>query len=187
MCVSTASMQYDNYHCGNCTTVCASNESCVAGVCKKNTCSDGLTLCGLGDCRDTKTNLTNCGACNYSCAANAPVNTLVSSCTNGVCQYSCKDTTYYNKGTGNTASTIYCVPIGTPTCCGSTCVNCTAQNTSTDFYVCQNSACVKSNCANGQITCDNKCIDMDDNNCGFCGHKCDEALEHCVDGVCTAE
>lgn len=64
----------DESNCGACGTVCASGESCEAGVCTPG-CSD--TVCG-GACVDTDTDVNNCGACGNVCASGE-------SCEAGVC------------------------------------------------------------------------------------------------------
>ena len=190
MCVSTASMQYDNYHCGNCDTVCSSDESCVDGECKKNTCSEGLTFCGLDDCRETKISLTNCGACNNDCSTNAPANAIATSCVNGVCQYGCSST-HQNCGGGTTANTIMCVSTASMQYDNYHCGNCDTACSSDES--CVAGQCVKNTCAGGLTFCGmGDCRDTKNKltDCGACNNSCSSSAPanatatSCVNGAC---
>ena len=55
----------DPENCGGCGTVCASNETCAAGVCKLN-CQAGRVPCA-GSCINTTNDPNNCGGCGKAC------------------------------------------------------------------------------------------------------------------------
>ena len=184
MCVSTASMQYDNYHCGNCGTVCGSDESCVAGECKKNTCDDGKTFCGMGDCRSIYGNdPLNCGGCNYVCADHSTIKAKSNTCANGVCQYVCQLSGDTNCG-GTTLDTVNCVNLLTDNDHCGLCTN--SCDTSAGKY-CSNGVC-KQSCPSGMTNCNSECRDLnyDSYNCGTCNHGCGKD-ERCSLGKCLKE
>ena len=103
---------------------CVNGKVCVNGACVQNSCTGTLTLCAtqaVNQCIDIKGNDANhCGACNYKCSEHRLVNASSTSCSAGECQYACTGT-YVNVGTGNTASTIYCInPASDNLYCGAT-------------------------------------------------------------------
>ena len=66
----------DNY-CGDCNTVCSSEQDCVQGVCAER-CLVGDTRCG-GACVDTTQDREHCGSCGSVCGSGE-------SCVEGVCE-----------------------------------------------------------------------------------------------------
>ncbi len=177
----------DSSNCGACGNVCGSGTTCQNGVC---VCAGGLTNCGTDAapaCVQVTVDTNYCGNCATKCSNIAPANATVKSsggCLNGVCQFTC-NSGYYNRGTGNTASTINCVPIGTNTCCGSSCTNCDSMASSGTYYTCTSGACVKSSCGSGQTLCNGSCVDTKTNssNCGGCGNVCGSGTK-CENGTC---
>ena len=206
MCVSKESMQYDNYHCGNCTTVCGLNEFCVNGICEPNTCvgeDEGKTLCKLGDCRDTTSNAENCGACDYKCSEHPTSSAISNSCSGGKCQYQCNSSAGYTQcGGGQTADSIICIHEDTFKTDRNNCGGCGDVTTGAHICgsgeVCVNGSCVTNSCSDTTLTlCStasgNQCINVKSNlatNCGSCGYKCEDhtigvaTSNSCLNGVC---
>ncbi|MBU1510562.1 SUMF1/EgtB/PvdO family nonheme iron enzyme [Myxococcota bacterium] len=83
-----------------CTGLCAPGTTTCSGgreQCQGQT-SPALEICDLADndCDgsvdegyNTQVDVNHCGACNYSCSANAPANMRSVGCSAGVCQYTC--------------------------------------------------------------------------------------------------
>jgi len=74
-------LQTDAINCGQCGTVCARSEECLAGICAETegetACPEGQTRCSNA-CVNTTTDVLNCGACDRICA-------LDEECTGGQC------------------------------------------------------------------------------------------------------
>lgn len=158
-------------------------------------CAPGLTCCD-GECIDTRTSLTDCGACGAVCAGRG------NACVAGVCRC---------------GSVEACT--GTELCCGSRCANilddpmdcgdcgnrCPSGQVCED-RVCQappcptpcgaGETCVGGSCrcgtgpacAPGRACCGGACLDVssDRNNCGLCGNACAGA-QVCQAGTCTTD
>jgi hypothetical protein len=80
----------DIAHCGSACAPCDSlvSDQCLHGVCscgKSSACTGGERCC-LGNCREPKTDLSNCGACGRDCASEVQHASEVR-CSNGFCDY----------------------------------------------------------------------------------------------------
>ena len=191
ICIKTSDMLTDPNNCGGCGISCNSHESCVDGVCMRNSCSDGLTLCGLDDCRSTKFDPNNCGACNYICSEHLIIGAESNSCSAGKCQYSCKHG-YTKCSTGTTADTIVCVKasdmLTDPKNCGGCGILCPSGQT------CINGVCGSNICSGGKLLCgpdDCRIVNGEDPaNCGACDYVCEDhptlnaTSSTCSGGVC---
>ena len=194
-CISHSAMDYDNYHCGSCTKTCNSDESCVAGVCQANTCSNGQALCGMGDCRTINGNdANNCGGCDYKCSDHSVGSATSNSCQNGVCQYGCHVSGEQNCG-GSTESTVMCISnesmLSDKYHCGS------CDNVCGSAESCIDGNCVTTGCPSTQLLCPeeggNNCrtLSSDAANCGYCGYRCADlagwtSSASCNNGNCVA-
>ncbi len=93
----------DVNNCGACGNICAAEVPPHAAVSECNSgscvyaCDSGYLDCD-GDLQevssngcevDLNTDVDHCGTCGYSCAVNAPSNTVVTECLQGECQYTC--------------------------------------------------------------------------------------------------
>ncbi len=180
----------DQSNCGICGNICGNSTQCTAGNC---VCTDqSKTNCGSDsepNCRDTDNDTAYCGNCTTNCETVKPMNSVVDTCSSGVCQFKC-ETGYYNKG-GSQASNINCVKMKTNTCCTENCIDCTDSSVFTDgFYTCSaNNQCEKSSCEKGYTLCTvnnvDTCIDLskDNDNCGVCNNACQEGTT-CKNGRC---
>src|SRR5262249_24837948 len=150
---------------------CPAGEACVAGVCTPSTCSG--VLCG-GQCVDTQSDPSNCGACGSVCL---PRDT----CVLGGCTSSsaCTSDSPCPPGHASVAAA------GTPsTCsgvlCGGHCVDAErAPSTGGAWGAsclpgdgCVAGACMPSKCTG--TLCGSQCVDLqsDASNCGACGVSC---------------
>lgn len=173
-------------HCGACDNDCRDHHAsiCISGSCSCGftgaPCRADQTCCRFGqgleaDCRDTQTDVHNCGVCDRDCGIESD------RCHQGSCK---------------------CVNdppcISGYTCCGNqACFN--LQVNQNHCGACWNaceggSLCIDGvcqcgsggSCPAGQTCCGSGCIDLktDRNNCGFCGFPC--ALgQTCCNGRCT--
>jgi hypothetical protein len=172
-------LQDDNENCGSCGNACPTGGTCINGQCGCIIVTGPLagrflapassqtgTICN-GQCVDTQTDPSNCGACGNVC----PSGEL---CVGGAC--GCGGTSC---GPPNTCCNNQCVDTQTdPNNCG-TCGNvCSAGAT------CQNGQC--SGCAGGETMCSGVCVDTqsDPSNCGSCGNSCPSGVV-CQNGQCN--
>jgi hypothetical protein len=70
----------DATNCGACGHICASNETCVNGVCTScvQTCAPNETCCN-GHCVNLQSDFNNCGGCGHACASS------LDTCCGGTC------------------------------------------------------------------------------------------------------
>ncbi|MFO0650463.1 MAG: hypothetical protein U0326_29845 [Polyangiales bacterium] len=140
-----------------------SGQVCTAGRCVTS-CVAGQIDCS-GTCRDTTTDVNNCGACGVRCASGQV-------CSAGVCTVSCVS--------GTTNCTGVCRDLTTDNNnCGATAAR------APRIRICSGSTCAVS-CLAGTVNCSGVCRDLltDNNNCGVCGRGCASG-QVCSAGVCT--
>jgi len=171
-------------NCGACGTICPARTN-AAATCAASTC--GLTCnAGFGNCdnnaangceTDTRTSVTNCGACGNICATGA-------SCTAGACVTLPTCTDRIQNGTESDVD------------CGGTCPGCLTGNACRNNTDCRSGTCTTGACTTP--TC-STCFDTARNgtetdvNCG--GPDCDARCvvgsactqnSDCLSGVCTS-
>jgi hypothetical protein len=159
-------------NCGGCGVTCSSNNmatrTCSGGICN-GTCAAGFADCDgnkqSNGCEvNTQTDVNHCGGCGQSCEASKPANTVVGSCTNGVCSYACAFGFADCGGTGdgcetNTqTNTAHCGACGHACVAGEVCVNgacrCGSGPACDPLEVCTDGVCICDGdiCATGE-TC----------------------------------
>ena len=201
ICIENSSFSYNAEHCGRCNVKCGPNEVCISGVCQMNTCTDGLTLCGLNDCRKVNGNdADNCGLCNYKCSEHPMASATSNTCVSGKCQYICNEGLF---NIGSDENPICIDPLSEQHHCGKIDNVLFPEETLND---CKKNACVNGECVTTSCTDTNEticpplsadsslyCADLknDVNNCGFCGYACAQSngpntvLMGCVDSKCV--
>ena len=156
----------DVRHCGRCTDACQLLNVCDNGACRL-LCSG--QRCD-GQCVDTATNASHCGACGSTCSPPVGGSAI---CMAGACVGGCP--------TGTTRCGNACVDLTRdPGNCGACGVSCGPGR------ACQNDTGVPAcACANGTLECGGACVSpvSDVNNCGGCGVRCG-AGQACTLGVC---
>lgn len=202
-----ASVQSDDANCGTCGQSCATDETCMYGVCQPTTCRVGTTRC-TGDCADTMVDTLHCGSCDHPCAAGEV-------CEAGACVLRCRapntpcgmdgfsscvdlDTDPLNCGAcghvcpaGQSCSGGTCACRGSVTDCSGVCVDTQRdpENCGGCGIVCVRGACTSGacTCRAGVDRCGNTCTDLDtdSSNCGSCGHVCARGSS-CSAGACVA-
>jgi len=179
-------------HCGACDNPCnptGGKGKCDAGVCKVDTCDQGLADCN-GNATDgcevaLGTDALHCGACGSACPE--PSNAFAS-CTNGNCGMgACKpgfENCNSNPSDGCEANLLTSVSN-----CGGCNVVCDLLNAN---EVC-NGSCAVGTCVAGFADCDKKAengcevnTQNDPANCNTCGNSCDfpNGAGACQSGVC---
>ncbi len=201
------SVQGDDANCGACGMACATDETCMFGVCQPTTCPGGTTRC-TGDCADTTVDELHCGTCDHACGAGeiCEAGTCVLRCRaplrecgmNGLAACVDTQTDPLNCGAcgmvcpaGQSCSGGTCACRGRVTDCGGTCVDTSSdpENCGGCGVVCVRGACSAGacTCRAGVPLCGHACVDfMTDNaNCGSCGHACARGTS-CTSGTCAA-
>ena len=151
-------VQTDRAHCGDCQTVCGSDQTCSAGKC---TCAGGASACG-SSCVNTMTDAAHCGSCDKACGPSQACVAGACTCNGGgqlACGDACVDTLGDDQHCGN---------------CGTMC---------SGGQVCTSGQCT---CPNGQALCSGSCIDTMTSvaHCGGCGMACAMG-QTCEAGKCA--
>ena len=186
-CIDTTA---DSKNCGSVGNQCVSGMVCVNSECVINECPDGQTLCATtsgNTCIDTKgTDINNCGACGYTCVDQPQTNVIADVCSNGVCQYRCKEG-YANAGTATAPNCVDTMTDGKN--CGAVGNDCT-KIANVKVAYCNEGTCAVATCQSGyhiyDATCESNTID----NCGAHGNKCItgnvKTAKCSTDGQCIA-
>ncbi|MBL8603254.1 MAG: hypothetical protein JNK72_15120 [Myxococcales bacterium] len=183
--------QSNNSHCGACGRVCDPPNGVAA--CAMGQCTVARCAANFGDCdsnatngceTDTRTSVSNCGACGRGCAAGA---NAVAVCSNASCAVTC--VAGFSDCDGNAANGCEVDTRISATHCGACGRACAAPN---GVAACVAGACAVASCTGRFADCnlgasDGCEIDTLSNNahCGACGRACGTS-ERCVTGVCTA-
>ncbi|MEI8254928.1 MAG: fibrinogen-like YCDxxxxGGGW domain-containing protein [Deltaproteobacteria bacterium] len=185
-------MQADAVHCGSCSQVCSlpgATAACVAGACAVGSCAAHFADCDRAPANgcesDLSSDLAACGSCNSPCASRAHA---ASSCTSGLCGFTCE--AGFADCDADPASGCETDTVTNAAHCGGCGQACTYANASASCVV---GECAMGACAPGFADCDgdpsNGC-EMDTGssvaNCGSCGHACHYAsgAAICVAGAC---
>lgn len=182
--------RYDPAHCGSCTNDCTRQVANATVIrCDHGSCGYDACLPGFLDCDGNRPNGCekpmdddNCGACGFSCGANA-------SCVDGSCacvadRGNCDGDWESGCEVNLTFSVEHCGGCGN---------DCRVQVQQATGVYCSSGRCNYSRCEAGWGSCDgqreNGCeIDLqnDDANCGACGTVCEaqNGSNHCAAGAC---
>ncbi len=178
-------------HCGTCGVACAptnASGACVASACTVASCATGYADCdraaGNGCEIDTRTSLSNCGACGTVCSfVNA-----AASCADGMCRLGACNASFGNCDSMAANGCEVDLRTSTANCggCGAACAPSNATG------ACVAGACTVASCAAGAGDCDgmvaNGCevdVRTSNANCGMCGRAC-AVGQSCAAGTCTA-
>ncbi len=181
----------DPANCGGCGVTCSApnaTAACVNSTCEVASCAPGWADCnGLfsDGCETSLKTLTNCGACNVTCAlANA-----TESCASGTCTLVACDPGFGDCD-GNTANGCEINTNSSPAHCGDCGTACDATN---GTATCTAGSCGIT-CNTGFANCDgnvaNGCetnLGTNPSNCGGCGNVCNSTngTAGCANGSCT--
>ncbi|MBQ8035855.1 MAG: hypothetical protein IJ268_02575, partial [Proteobacteria bacterium] len=168
--------------------VCGDGLSCQAGECK---CTDAqLSQCQLAEsdiiCTDPKTDSAYCGCgmdeadAGMNCQALAGISE--GKCVEGACQITCDET---HRDCNEKLEDGCEADLTSIDHCGGCNIQCKDDNASD--AQCVDGVC-RFTCKEGMASCGGLCINIqsDDNNCGYCGNKC-EGDAMCIDGFCTID
>ena len=192
-------LRTDESHCGDCATDCALGNavaSCAGGKCRVDSCVAPFADCN-GDPADgcevnTKTDVTNCGAC-----AAKPCATLNGQayCADSACGITCNPNFSDCDGeAGNGCEKDVSKDVDN---CGGCDKKCVASAGKTAW--CRNGQCGETTCAAGRGDCNGDPDDdaahggcetdfkTDADSCGVCGHQCGVSggVAQCSNGSCS--
>ncbi len=170
----------DPRNCGACGEVCNSangTASCAAGRCSI-ACATGFADCNRdpddGCETNTRTSVTNCGACGTTCSTpNATPACTSGACAVGTCG---RDRADCDRSVANGCEVNTSIDALNCGACGTVC------RTGT---VCSDGVC-QVTCSGRLTACSGRCVDLnsDEANCGACGRACTLGLV-CRLGACT--
>ena len=180
----------DSHHCGNCDTVCGTNQVCESGQCVDSevTCpaEEGVIAC-WGNCVQSLQDKDNCGGCGHACEEGQ-------ACTEGKCTVACADDEsvcgdYCAKLTEDPLNCGECGHACTTTQVCDTTEEGTACKEMTEVnpeFVCENTTDPETGAENAMTQCWSECVGLQTDvfHCGACGHACDEGFD-CVAGACA--
>jgi len=150
---------------GVCAESCSATKPCAAGK-----------ACCAGLCIDSKTDVLNCGACDFPCSTKNGT----PACAAGACKWSCASG-FAHCGGANTGC-----EVNTRTDvahCGS-CTN-SCSNLHANGVTCNAGACTYTTCQPGYGDCDNQKANGCECTCGTKGDRCCPQGNPCPTGVCT--
>ncbi len=164
--------------------ICDGTSTCVPGCTEAHACADGKGCCG-GECVDTKSNPSHCGACDQACAKPAHGN---ATCTAGTCGLAACDEGFGNcdLDPANGCETDLRSTVSHCGACGVACAPAYATG------ACEASACKVAACNPGYGDCDgdpkNGCEQglATMTHCGACGVACTipNGTGTCASGTC---
>jgi plastocyanin len=165
-------------HCGSCTNVCPTGNTCSNGLCFNGGCISPNTACN-GTCYNLNTDPNHCGSCTNVCAAGL-------SCCNGACTNTSSDPNHCGSCTsacigGASCCSGACANLNTdPNHCGTCATVCPANQT------CSGGLCIGMTCSPGFTSCNGACYNLgsDPMHCGGCTNVCATG-DACCTGACA--
>ncbi len=186
-------------NCGGCKNVCSTKNSkptCDSGSCTVH-CNSGFADCngtGSDGCEVDFSRVKTCGGCGNDCTSK--VAHATATCDKGACSYSGACAPGWGDCSGGKADGCE-TPLNTTSYCGACGTNCNGVQHAT--AICSSGSCSYSgSCAPDWGDCNGdksdgceKNVAGDVNNCGSCGYKCSDYVQHAGNvgcdgsGACT--